>query len=295
MFTSIERMTLLAALAVLPVAAAAQKNMCSVTSKGVAMRGLPEASGLAMSRLTPGRLWSHNDGGEPWLVALSSNGAQQARVRITGVKVQDWEALAIGKCPQGNCLYVGDIGDNSGNRPHVTIYRVPEPDGNATQTAQAQALRASYPDGPQDAEAMFVLPNGSLFVVTKGENGPVRLYRVPPEFGKETTVQMQRIATVMEATEKKGAVATPSKITDASASADGKWVALRSRASLALYEASELVAGKVRPVLRYQLSDAQEEQGEGVTFAENGALWLASEGGGKSRPGTLARLECTLP
>jgi hypothetical protein len=211
------------------------------------------------------------------------------------VKVQDWEALAIGKCPQGTCLYIGDIGDNSGKRRHITIYRVPEPDGNAKQTAQAQALLATYPDGPQDAEAMFVLPNGSLFVVTKGENGPVRLYRVPPDFGQETTVHMQRIATVMEATEKKGGVATPSKITDASASADGKWVALRSRTSLAVYEASDLAAGKVRAVLRYQLTDAQEAQGEGVTFAESGVLWLASEGGGKSRPGTLARLECNLP
>ena len=75
---------------------------------------LPEASGLAVSRRTPGRLWSHNDSGEPVLVALDARGTVTARVRLTGVKIDDWEAIAVGACPGGSCVYVGDIGDNDG-------------------------------------------------------------------------------------------------------------------------------------------------------------------------------------
>jgi hypothetical protein len=34
-------------------------------------------------------------------------------------------------------------------------------------------------------------------------------------------------------------------------------------------------------------------QGEGVAFGPDNVLYLAGEGGGKSQPGTFARLTCT--
>ena len=36
---------------------------------------LPEASGIAVSRRSPGRLWAHNDSGEAVLVALDTRGS----------------------------------------------------------------------------------------------------------------------------------------------------------------------------------------------------------------------------
>jgi hypothetical protein len=276
--------------------AEAQKYSCRVTGESVALPDLPEASGLTASHRTPGQLWSHNDSGEPTLFALTTAGAVQGRVRVTGAQVGDWESISVGPCPQGTCVYIGDIGDNNAKRRDITIYRVPEPEPGAKATADLQSLRATYPDGPQDAEALFVMPNGAVFVVTKGEKGPVALYRVPAHFGKDAQVQLERIATVIQNDKKqKQGVAPRLKVTGASASPDGRWIALRTLDAITFYVASEFLVGKIREVLRYDLSQARERQGEGVTFAEDGAIWLASEGGGKSRPGTLARLDCTLP
>ena len=38
----------------------------------------------------------------------------------------------------------------------------------------------------------------------------------------------------------------------------------------------------------------REPQGEGVAFADETTLYLVGEGGGKGRPGTLARMTCTF-
>ena len=48
----------------------------------VALPDLPEASGVAMSGRTPGRIWAHNDSGDPTLFALYSQGTVTTRVRV---------------------------------------------------------------------------------------------------------------------------------------------------------------------------------------------------------------------
>ena len=139
---------------------------------------LPEASGLAASRRTPGRFWSHNDSGDPVLFALDSNGRVTGRLSISGVTVEDWEAVAVGPCPSGSCIYVADIGDNDAERKQVTVYRIAEPAEASGSAKIADVFHATYPDGPHDAETLLVTPEGRLLIVTKGETGPVSLYRV---------------------------------------------------------------------------------------------------------------------
>jgi len=63
---------------------------------------LTEGSGLAASRRTPGRFWSHNDSGDPVLFALDGDGRVIGRLRIAGAVVEDWEALAVRSCPSGS-------------------------------------------------------------------------------------------------------------------------------------------------------------------------------------------------
>lgn len=69
---------------------------------------VPEASGLVASRVTPGRLWAHNDSGKPEIFALDAKGAVTGRVSVAGAALEDWEALASGACGTGTCLYIGD-------------------------------------------------------------------------------------------------------------------------------------------------------------------------------------------
>src|SRR4029453_6549177 len=47
---------------------------CEPTGSLIKVADLPEGSGVAVSRRIPGRVWAHNDSGEPALVALDSEG-----------------------------------------------------------------------------------------------------------------------------------------------------------------------------------------------------------------------------
>ncbi|HEX6941667.1 MAG TPA: hypothetical protein VF128_02000 [Gemmatimonadaceae bacterium] len=282
------------ALAVVSVAPASGQQSCRAVGQLTTVADVPEASGVATSRKTPGQLWLHNDSGQPALFAVAADGAPRGRVRVYGAGVRDWEDIDVGPCPQGSCIYIGDIGDNNAKRRDVVIYRVAEPDAGAGTSAPSESMRLTYPDGPTDAEAFFVLPNGNLFIVTKGERGPAVLYRVP-EFRDATTAQLVRVATVVDGEGRtNAAVARSNRITGASASRDGRWVALRSLHAVMFYAADDFTAGNVREMLHFDVSVFREIQGEGVAFGEDGTVWLSSEGGGSGRQGTIARLDCTL-
>jgi hypothetical protein len=250
---------------------------------------LRESSGVAVSRANAGIFWTHNDSGDPVLHAVDAEGRTVGRVRITGAEVEDWEDIARGPCPAGgDCLFIADIGDNDANRPSVTVYRVAEPSPRSAESAPAQAIRLRYPDGSHDAEALFVL-NGAIHVVTKGESGPIALYRAPAgaASGGETVLQRVRVLSP-------GAVDRPQRITGADASADGRWIALRTLGEVALYRAESLAGEGALSPIRVDLHALNEKQGEGIGFAPDGSLVLSSEGS-KKKPATFARLACVLP
>jgi hypothetical protein len=250
---------------------------------------LPEGSGLAASRRSPGRFWSHNDSGEPALFALDGNGRVAGRLNVSGATVEDWEAVAVGPCPSGSCIYVGDIGDNDAERERITIYRLAEP-AEPGGSAKADVVHATYPDGAHDAETLLVSPEGRLLIVTKGDTGPVALYRFPGELRSGTTVRLERVGAPRE----RGRPAESDRITDGAVSPDGQWIVLRSTRSLTFFRAADLLAGNWREAGRVALARVGEPQGEGVTFASDGSVYLMSEGGGKKQPGAFARLTCTL-
>jgi hypothetical protein len=254
----------------------------------VQLPGLPEASGLAVSRQVPGRLWAHNDSGAPVLFALDSGGSVTGQVRVSGAAVEDWEAIAVGPCGTGSCVYIGDIGDNDAGRRRITVYRMPEPrSANGTATV-SDVFHATYPDGAHDAETLLIA-DGRLFVVTKGETGPVAIYRFPAQLTAGGTMQLERVGEVASKPDAR------SRITDGSVSADGAWVVLRSRTALTLYRAPDVLAGRTRPVSTVDLTSLAERQGEGVAFGADNMVFLAGEGGGKGQAGTFARFSCVPP
>src|SRR5687767_14897247 len=192
---------------------------CKPAGSMMRLADLPEASGLVASRTTHGRLWAHNDSGKPEIVALDTKGTVTGRVSIAGAALEDWEALASGACVNSACLYIGDIGDNNGNRSEIVIYRVPEP-AKVGGSAQVDGVfRASYPDGGQDAEALLAAPDGSLYIVTKGDTGPVALYRFPRELHAGTTMRLERVGAPLS----KGESGADTRITDGAISSDGEW------------------------------------------------------------------------
>jgi hypothetical protein len=147
---------------------------------------LTETSGLAVSLQNPGVLWAHNDSGDgPYLYAFTLTGGYLGRVTLQGVTAVDWEDMAAGPCPAGECLYVGDIGDNGNSRTDCAVYRVPEPAvdpgapfGELSLTTW-ERFPFSYPDGPQDAEALAVHPDGSVYIFAKYPGGSSAMFVFP--------------------------------------------------------------------------------------------------------------------
>jgi hypothetical protein len=150
-----------------PVAAPVQ-----VTGQ-VRIAGIDEVSGVVASRRTPGMYWIEEDSGNPariWGVDLT--GARLASVRVLDATNLDWEDIALAR----GRLWVADIGDNFLLRPSIAVYSFPEPLPSARRV-RADLLTLTYPDGPRNAEALFV--DGmrqQLFVVTK-EAGTAEVFR----------------------------------------------------------------------------------------------------------------------
>ena len=260
---------------------------CTPSGSLASLAGVPEASGLANSRRVPGRYWTHNDSGQPVLFALDSRGAVTGQLRVTGATVEDWEAVAVGPCGKGSCIYVADIGDNEAERRQITIYRVPEPEG-ASGTVAAEAFHATYPDGAHDAETLLVAGD-RLYVVTKGDTGPVGIYRFPAQLPSGSTVKLERLGGTVPAP------AVESRITDGDVSPDGQWVVLRSKSALTFYRAADLLSGQWRPSATVDVTTLRESQGEGIAFGRDNTVVLAGEGGGKGTAGTFVRFACALP
>src|SRR5688572_6512246 len=260
--------------------------VCKPAGKMVTLDALPEASGLAIGKGSGARLWMHNDSGAPELIAVDAAGKVTGRVVLNGARVDDWEALASGPCGKNSCLYVGDIGDNNASRKQITIYRVPEP-AQASGTVKAEAFHAAYPDSAHDAETLLVSPAGTLFVVTKGEAGPIAVYKFPQELQTGTTMKLERVGAAIA--QKPTA---DDRVTDGAFSTDGRWVVLRTRSTLTFYRGEDFTRGNFKEAHRVDVSALNEPQGEAVVFGTGNTLYIGGEGGGKKQPGTLAALTC---
>jgi hypothetical protein len=163
----------------------------------------PEASGIAASATMPGVFFVVDDGtGTDDIAAVRSDGSLVARIGIEGMSARNAEALSAGPCGSraGRCLYIGDIGDNNAKRTSITVHRLDEPALSPPPAASpADAWRYTYPDGPHNAEAMVVTPDGSLLVLTKSAPDPVsgqvpphRIYRGRPGGGVLTYLSSYR-------------------------------------------------------------------------------------------------------
>jgi len=159
---------------------------------------LEELSGLAVSAAHRGVVYAHNDSGDSArFFALTETAALAATFNLTGATATDWEDIAVGPCPAGSCVYLGDIGDNDTNRAEYAIYRVTEPAtlpaACGTATVAYDRFPFVYPDGSHNAETLLVDPStGRIFVVTKvsGASGTVYELPTPPTPGQRATLRM---------------------------------------------------------------------------------------------------------
>ncbi|HET7232980.1 MAG TPA: hypothetical protein VFJ16_23425 [Longimicrobium sp.] len=277
-----------------PRNAAGETALCQVVTHGYSLADdLRESSGVAESRRHPGVYWSHNDSGrDPDLFAVGSDGRHLGKLKVTGAQNHDWEDIADGPCPDGGatCLYIADTGNNERKRETVSLWVFPEPEPGDGATPKATEYKARWPGEPMDVEAIFVLGDGRVYLVSKGSGkDPIALIRWPTPLraGAEATLEQVR-----QLAPNPGQVGD--RVTSASATPDGRWVAVRTYAALDFYRTADLL-GTGGPFAQFDLDPVAEPQGEAVAMDDNGNVVLTSEGPGKHLPGTISQLRCMLP
>jgi hypothetical protein len=282
---------LLGVLACEPVAetAAWEDDVCDEPSLSVPLPDdLEESSGVAASRDYPGVFWTHNDSGwDPVVFAIDSTGTILARVRVEGAHNRDWEDIEIAPCTPGqpqDCLFIGDIGDNNERHQRIAVFRIPEPNPwTDSVSAPATAIRVTYPDGPRDAEALFVTDRG-IHIVNKGRSHAIDLFRISPPYrtGRITELtHLQRLAPPP--------TSVSAQVTAAAASADHRRVILRTYGGLQFFEVEgDTLVPLGRPS---GLVAPDQGQGEGADFLGGGRFVLTSEAQG-GQPASLAIVRC---
>ena len=130
-----------------------------------------ESSGLLN---LDGELWTHNDsGGLPALYRIDpQNGSVIKTVQIENATNVDWEDLAA----DYQYVYIGDFGNNYGNRTNLKIYRISRVALDISTSVPAETISFSYSDqtswdphlnqNDYDCEA-FISFNGSLYLFSK--------------------------------------------------------------------------------------------------------------------------------
>jgi hypothetical protein len=251
----------------------------------IANSAITEASGIAASRRNSNVLWVHNDSGDTERVfAMTSTGAHLGTYSISSAFGADWEDIAVGPGPVADThyLYIGAIGDNNAVRSTISVLRVVEPAVSDTQSPVTVALSGvsrltfAYPDGPRDAESLFVDPlTRDIYILTKREN-PHRLYRAAYPQATSGTTTLEFVTTYSD----------PNWLTAADISPDGDEIIARATGSTSGRMWLRPPGGTVADALNsapITIPLASEPQGEAIGFDPLGwGYYTISEGA--SRP-----------
>ena len=237
---------------------------------------LVELSGLVASRAQPGAFYAHNDSGDTArFFALSSTGVIAQTFNLDGGTATDWEDIALGPCPAGTCVYLGDIGDNTRVRTNYAIYRVPEPTVTfGSINVPWERFPFAYPGGAKhNAESIFMHPViGRLYLVTKEDSGPSEVYRFPLPFDASRTVTLELVTTLTIPT------ATDRPLTAADVNPCGTAVLLRmyNRLVELRLPPGETDFEKIFAVDPVAVPVASEQQGEAVAYGADGRRYFTS-------------------
>lgn len=151
---------------------------------------IKETSGLIK---IDNRLWTMNDsGGKPKLYQIDErNGRILKSIHIKNARNKDWEDIAY----DDTYVYIGDFGNNRGNRKDLKIYKIPRAALNTQKSVRAEVIDFKYSDQKNfnfkaykhnyDCEAM-VAHNGKLYLFSKNwQNKKTRLYELSTTVGKQ--------------------------------------------------------------------------------------------------------------
>jgi hypothetical protein len=243
---------------------AGARTLCSITDPR-----LPELSGLAVEG---SRMLAMNDGGDRLTVYVLDSACRVVAVRSAAVDPYDPEDLAVGA---DGTVWLSDTGDNRLERSTVALLALHR-DGSTA------VYRLTYPDGPHDAEALLLPPDGTPYVVTKELLGNSGVYRPTRRLVDGGTVAMARVASLrftLTGTPG-GPVGSAGQllVTGGAVSADGRLLALRTYTDAYVWRLTGSDVPRALAATPERIPLPAAPQGEAIAFAGDGRLVVAGEG-----------------
>lgn len=260
---------------------------------------LTEISGMVASRIHDGVLYVHNDSGEAVarFFALQPDGTTLAQIVIDGAPSLDTEDAALETSGGREWLWLGDIGDNAardGGTPRSSIdvirAEVPAlpsaPSATPLHVASHELFTLTYPDAPHDCEALiFDAPTGDLYLLSKENEGPHRVYRAAAPHVAGTNRVLEPIGEILPGRSLADA------ITAADGDARGRFV-VRTYRRVYLFEATTGTPAERWSVAPLELPVIRELQGEAIAFFADGhGVYTVAEGDAQ----TIHALDETCP
>ena len=229
-----------------------------------------ELSGLASSRAHPSLFWAHNDSGDQARIFLinPSTGVIRLEVALQGIKNVDFEDITMQTVGEQSYVIVGDIGDNSGHRPLVSLHRIKEPKSLNKKNivipkSKISTMNIKYAEGARDAETLMSDTHGDLIIVTKREDSNY-IYGFEFEPGKTKTLTS------------KGRIEI-NNLTAGDINRDGE-IVLRNYAQIFYWPASEQPANlRLTSEKPLGIPTAPEPQGEAIAWSNEFGLYSIPE------------------
>jgi len=250
-------------------------NTLSTTIKFKLANSIKESSGLIK---LDNQLWTHNDSGDgAKLYQIDENsGSILKTVTINNAVNKDWEDITY----DDTHVYIGDFGNNRGNRKDLKIYKISRDDLKTQNDINAEVINFSYNDqhdfsrksdknNNYDCEAMIV-KNDKLYLFSKNwGDQQTRLYELDTTTGRH-------IARYKNSFNIKGLV------TGASFNKEFNILLLSSYSKLlntsiwsfSNINNSDFFKGEAK---KLTLTNSIQAQIEGITFIDDHKVYLSSE------------------
>jgi len=259
------------------------ERLLNPTLKSSLDKSVSESSGLVW---TDGDLWTHNDSKNAAILYKmdTATGAVLQQVTIQNYPNADWEDIAV----DDDFIYIGDFGNNNGNRKDLKILKIAKADigKNAQVTVTAKAINFSYPDQTDfnfnsntnfNCEAMICFKN-ALYIFTKnhGDN-KTKLYKLPKIEGDYKAEFI-------------GTFDAQGLITGADISPNQKEIMLLGYQSghthVFMWRFTDYIDDDFfsRNKQKIIIGDASDWQAEGIAYSDSAHIWISNEtSGGKAQ------------
>ena len=163
-------------------------SQVTVSEKFVMDNDVRETSGLLVIN---NKIITHNDSGDdPKLYELNAGtGAIERVITISNASHIDWEDITM----DDDYIYIGDIGNNNGNRTDLKIYKIDQDDFTNSDTISAEIINFSYEDQTDftslpnannfDAEALTIFDDSLLIFTKNWQDFQTTVYQIPKTSG----------------------------------------------------------------------------------------------------------------